>query len=250
MPDRNRLLISLRSTYSFSLRLCKDFFEHSFITRKPPDPIVDFYSTEEFLQILGIFPFAISFVLAGVKWEEDRENAMNVWNMMNISFDITDKEEEIDGETVPVVMQAAHADDQLAKDAHRPVESDRTGSTDDKQDRAQAQDPADAVHRREVGRASQLDRGDGVERRDGDESDARADDGWPRTKVGEDLEDALLRGVGAGDARRRQLREHEVEDDPEGGQERRTPPPWWSRLTPLSFIRSQIRRISKCLSQE
>ena len=80
----------------------KDFFSHKFIVEKgkDPDAIVDFYSTEEFLQILGIFPFAISFVLAGVKWEEDRENAMNVWNMMNISFDITDKEEEIDGETV------------------------------------------------------------------------------------------------------------------------------------------------------
>ena len=80
----------------------KDFFSHKFIVEKgkDPDAIVDFYSTEEFLQILGIFPFAISFVLAGVKWEEERENAMNVWNMMNISFDITDKEEEIDGETV------------------------------------------------------------------------------------------------------------------------------------------------------
>ena len=64
----------------------KDFFSHKFIVEKgkDPDAIVDFYSTEEFLQILGIFPFAISFVLAGVKWEEERENAMNVWNMMNI----------------------------------------------------------------------------------------------------------------------------------------------------------------------
>ena len=70
---------------------CKDFFEHSFITRKPPDPIVDFYSTEEFLQVLGIFPFAIHFILAGVTWKEDRENAMDVYGSMLIQFDITEK---------------------------------------------------------------------------------------------------------------------------------------------------------------
>ena len=42
----------------------KDFFSHVIVEKgKDPDAIVDFYSTEEFLQILGIFPFAISFVL-------------------------------------------------------------------------------------------------------------------------------------------------------------------------------------------
>lgn len=70
---------------------CRDFFEHSFITRKNPDPIVDFYSTEEFLQVLGIFPFAIHFILAGVTWREDRENAMDVYGSMLIQFDITEK---------------------------------------------------------------------------------------------------------------------------------------------------------------
>jgi len=70
---------------------CKDFFEHSFITRKNPDPVVDFYSTEEFLQVLGIFPIAIHFILAGVTWREDRENAMDVYGSMLIQFDITEK---------------------------------------------------------------------------------------------------------------------------------------------------------------
>ena len=45
----------------------EEFFEHKFITNKDPDAIQDFYSTEDFLQILGVFPFAIHFVLAGVE---------------------------------------------------------------------------------------------------------------------------------------------------------------------------------------
>ena len=78
----------------------KDFFHHKFKTKKNPDAIVDFYSTEDFLQILGIFPMAIHFVLAGVDWDQNRENTMAVWNSMQISFDITEKEETIDGEDV------------------------------------------------------------------------------------------------------------------------------------------------------
>merc|ERR1712176_238999 len=72
-----------------------------FTTTKDPDAVQDFYSTEDFLQILGIFPLAIHFVLAGVEWDTDKENSMDVWNSMNISFDITEKEiEGPDGETV------------------------------------------------------------------------------------------------------------------------------------------------------
>ena len=78
----------------------RDFFHHTFKTTKDPDAISDFYSTEDFLQILGIFPMAIHFVLAGVDWDTKRENTMDVWNCMQISFDITEKEETIDGETV------------------------------------------------------------------------------------------------------------------------------------------------------
>lgn len=77
-----------------------DFFKYSFKTTKDPDAIVDFYSTEDFLQVLGIFPFAISFILAGVEWDTKRENTNCVYNTMAISFDITEKEEEIDGKDV------------------------------------------------------------------------------------------------------------------------------------------------------
>jgi len=83
-----------------------DFFEHKFITDKNPDDVVDFYSTEDFLQILGVFPMAIHFVLAGVEWDTSRENTMSVHNAMEISFEITEKEEETpDGETVVAYFQ-------------------------------------------------------------------------------------------------------------------------------------------------
>ena len=54
----------------------EEFFEHKFVTKKDPDDIADFYSTEDFLQILGLFPFAIHFVLSGVEWDLERENTM------------------------------------------------------------------------------------------------------------------------------------------------------------------------------
>jgi len=82
----------LAQTYIVPPEGKKNFFHHSFVTRKPHEPVVDFYSTEEFLQILGIFPFAIHFILAGVEWDSTRDNAMNVYNSMEISFDITEKE--------------------------------------------------------------------------------------------------------------------------------------------------------------
>ena len=79
----------------------QDFFEYTFVLRdRDPDAITDFYSTEDFLQILGIFPFAIHFVLAGVEWDTDTENQMQVWDSMQISFDITELETEVDGEEV------------------------------------------------------------------------------------------------------------------------------------------------------
>jgi len=78
----------------------KDFFSYEFTTRKKPDAIVDFYSTEEFLQVLGVIPFATHMILAGVVWDENEENTNTVWNTMRISFDITEKEEEIDGADV------------------------------------------------------------------------------------------------------------------------------------------------------
>lgn len=81
------------------------FFEHKFLTTKDPDAIVDFYSTEDFLQILGIFPFAIHFVLAGVEWDTSRENTMSVHDAMEISFTIEEREEVIDGEKVTVFLE-------------------------------------------------------------------------------------------------------------------------------------------------
>jgi len=84
----------------------EDFFEHKFITSKKPDDIVDFYSTEDFLQILGVFPIAIHFVLAGVEWDLERENTMAVHNAMEISFKLTEREEQTaDGETVVAFFQ-------------------------------------------------------------------------------------------------------------------------------------------------
>ena len=79
---------------------CSDFFKYSFITTKDTDAIVDFYSTEDFLQILGVVPWGLHFVLAGVEWDTKAENTMAVWNVMQISFDITEKEETIDGKDV------------------------------------------------------------------------------------------------------------------------------------------------------
>jgi len=84
----------------------EDFFEHKFITKKDADDVVDFYSTEDFLQILGIFPMAIHFVLAGVEWDTSKENTMNVYNAMEISFVIEEREEDLDnGEKAVVWFQ-------------------------------------------------------------------------------------------------------------------------------------------------
>lgn len=78
----------------------KDWFRYTFKTTKPPDAIVDFYSTEDFLQVLGIFPISIHLILAGVEWDDKSECTMDVWNTMRISFDITEREENINGEDV------------------------------------------------------------------------------------------------------------------------------------------------------
>jgi len=84
----------------------EEFFEHKFVTTKDPDAIVDFYSTEDFLQILGIFPMAIHFVLSGVQWDTEKENTMTVHNAMEISFTLTEREEETeDGEKVVAFFQ-------------------------------------------------------------------------------------------------------------------------------------------------
>jgi hypothetical protein len=72
----------------------EEFFEHKFMTTKSPDDVADFYSTEDFLQILGVFPMAIHFVLAGVEWDTEKENTMSVHNAMEISFTIEEREEE------------------------------------------------------------------------------------------------------------------------------------------------------------
>ena len=53
-------------------------------------------SSQEFLQILGVIPLGLNLILAGVTWDDNRDNAMNVWNMMEISFDITKKEIEME----------------------------------------------------------------------------------------------------------------------------------------------------------
>ena len=83
-----------------------DFFEHKFTTNKNPDDIIDFYSTEDFLQILGIFPLAIHFVLAGVQWDLEKENTMAVHNAMEISFTLEEREEQAeDGSTVVAFFQ-------------------------------------------------------------------------------------------------------------------------------------------------
>jgi len=83
-----------------------DFFEHKFITDKAADDVVDFYSTEDFLQILGVFPMAIHFVLAGVQWDTSKENTMDVYNAMEISFEITEREETTEnGDTVVAWFQ-------------------------------------------------------------------------------------------------------------------------------------------------
>merc|ERR1719201_1394913 len=66
----------------------------------------DFYSTEDFLQILGIFSFAIHFVLAGVEWDTEKENTMKVHNAMEISFELQEREETLDsGDTVVAFFQ-------------------------------------------------------------------------------------------------------------------------------------------------
>jgi len=91
--------ITLFATFQYYPKV-SDFFEYSFVTRKDTDAIVDFYSTEDFLQILGVIPLGLHFILAGVEWDTKAENTMSVWNTMQISFDITEKEEEIDGKDV------------------------------------------------------------------------------------------------------------------------------------------------------
>ncbi|EOD07238.1 hypothetical protein EMIHUDRAFT_350878 [Emiliania huxleyi CCMP1516] len=72
----------------------EDFFYYSFITDKDPDAIIDFYSTEDFLQILGIFPFALHFVLAGVVWDLEKENTNTVYQSMEISFTLEEEEDD------------------------------------------------------------------------------------------------------------------------------------------------------------
>lgn len=74
----------------------------------PPVPLASLavYSTEDFLQILGVFPLAIHFVLSGVEWDTEKENTMAVHKSMEISFELQEREEETaDGEKVVAFFQ-------------------------------------------------------------------------------------------------------------------------------------------------
>ena len=56
--------------------------------------------------MLGVFPFAIHFILSGVTWDLNKENTMSVHDCMEISFHLEEKEEETaDGEKVVAFFQ-------------------------------------------------------------------------------------------------------------------------------------------------
>jgi hypothetical protein len=90
----------------------KDFFHHSYVTKKNPDDLVEFYQAEDLLKIIAghpiFFKLFMDKVQVGPTPETDKdamlsveESRMDVKTLgMEVSFVITDEEEEVDGENI------------------------------------------------------------------------------------------------------------------------------------------------------
>lgn len=89
-----------------------DFFESKFITTKDPGPIAEFYQAEDLLRIIAIHPFLFDLFMNQVVPDTEaateetallstEETHINVHLLgMEVSFEIIETEEEIDGEEV------------------------------------------------------------------------------------------------------------------------------------------------------
>jgi hypothetical protein len=90
----------------------KDFFYHSYVTKKSPDDIVELYQAEDLLKIIAGHPIFFKLFMDKVVVGETpatekeamlsvEESRMDVKTLgMEVAFEITDQEEEVDGETM------------------------------------------------------------------------------------------------------------------------------------------------------
>ena len=91
----------------------QDFFEARFKTNKDPDDLAEFYQAEDLLKIIAVFPFLFDLFMDKVEPDTEvptEETALLSLDEtrfrvrllgMDVSFEITQQEEEIDGETKP-----------------------------------------------------------------------------------------------------------------------------------------------------
>jgi hypothetical protein len=90
----------------------KDFFYHSYVTKKSPDDIVELYQAEDLLKIIAGHPIFFKLFMDKVVVGETpatekeamlsvEESRMDVKTLgMEVAFEITDQEEEVEGETM------------------------------------------------------------------------------------------------------------------------------------------------------
>lgn len=88
-----------------------DFFMGKFITKKDPDDLAEFYQAHDLLEIIAVHPIIFEIFMNKVVAEEEDENREKLLGEeetrfrvaslgMEVSFEIIQEEEEIDGETV------------------------------------------------------------------------------------------------------------------------------------------------------
>lgn len=104
-------------TLQYYIGSSDDFFYGSFITEKDPDALAEFYQAEDLLKIIAIHPIIFDIFMNKVdpdateSTEETKllsveETKFKVKSLgMEVSFEIIQTEEEIDGETVPTTFQ-------------------------------------------------------------------------------------------------------------------------------------------------
>lgn len=104
-------------TMQYYLGSSDDFFSGSFVTTKDLDALAEFYQAEDLLKIIAIHPIFFELFMNKVNPEENEiteqtallnvdETKFHVRGLgMEVSFEIIQQEEEIDGESKPVSFQ-------------------------------------------------------------------------------------------------------------------------------------------------
>lgn len=77
-----------------------DFFDHRFVTTKKPEDLVDFYGTEDFMEIFCVLPFMVQLMMRGGTFDD--EGHVHTWGLtgpgeLEISIEFDEPEDDTTG---------------------------------------------------------------------------------------------------------------------------------------------------------